>query len=209
MPDKARLLASSASSNANVRCQHRARALGDFSEVRYRCDSNIANCRDRRNDSRDPRFDTAGPSTRLTASAGAAEHHLCNYSIGIWAREGFWAKARINNGNRLLVSARESRNRPPTESSEAIRWPPVRILRSRSAAVSPQPTQPRAARALGAAYALTANVTSTSTVEFSGSSATPTAARAWIPASPNTSPRKLLAPLATRCWSVKSLADAT
>jgi hypothetical protein len=55
----------------------------------------------------------------------------------------------------------------------------------------------------------TTNVKSTSTVEFSGSSATPTAARACLPASPKTSTSRSLAPLATLCWSVKPSADAT
>jgi hypothetical protein len=53
------------------------------------------------------------------------------------------------------------------------------------------------------------NVTSTSTVEFNGNSATPTAARACSPASPKTSASRSLAPLATLCWSVKPSADAT
>jgi hypothetical protein len=55
----------------------------------------------------------------------------------------------------------------------------------------------------------TINVTSTSTVEFSGNSATPTAARACLPASPKTSTSKSLAPLATLCWSVNPSAEAT
>src|SRR5699024_8841609 len=47
-------------------------------------------------------------------------------------------------------------------------------------------------------------VTSTSTGEPSGRTATPTAERACLPASPKTSPRNSLAPLMTPGWPVKS-----
>jgi uncharacterized membrane protein len=51
---------------------------------------------------------------------------------------------------------------------------------------------------------VTLNTNSTSTAAPSGSALTPTAARAWRPASPNTIPSRSLAPLATLACSVKS-----
>src|SRR5690349_2974440 len=50
---------------------------------------------------------------------------------------------------------------------------------------------------------------STSTGASSGSTATPTALRAWTPLSPRTSPSSSLAPLITAGWPVKSVAEAT
>lgn len=55
----------------------------------------------------------------------------------------------------------------------------------------------------------TANVTSTSTVAPSGSSAVPIAARACLPDSPKISTSSSLAPLATLCWSLNPSCDAT
>ena len=42
-----------------------------------------------------------------------------------------------------------------------------------------------------------------------GSTATPTAARAWDPASPKTSPSRVLAPLITAGWAVNEGSEAT
>src|SRR5579863_5957058 len=50
---------------------------------------------------------------------------------------------------------------------------------------------------------------STSTATPSGSEGTPTAARAWRPASPNTSTNRSEAPLTTLGWSVKSADELT
>src|SRR5690606_17973550 len=52
-------------------------------------------------------------------------------------------------------------------------------------------------------------VNSTSTAAPRGSSATPTAARAWRPRSPRTSTRRSEAPLITFGWPVKPGAEAT
>src|SRR3546814_20200639 len=55
----------------------------------------------------------------------------------------------------------------------------------------------------------TATIASTSTAAFKGRQGTPTALRAWRPASPNTSTITSDAPLATFGWSVKDGAEAT
>ena len=65
------------------------------------------------------------------------------------------------------------------------------------------------AERIGRDQALIATIASTSTATPSGSTGTPTALRAWRPASPNTSCINSLAPLATLGWSVKSPAELT
>ena len=68
-----------------------------------------------------------------------------------------------------------------------------------------QPAMREARRARDRAdQARTATIASTSTATPSGSTGTPTALRAWRPASPNTSCISSEAPLATLGWSVKS-----
>jgi hypothetical protein len=58
-------------------------------------------------------------------------------------------------------------------------------------------------------YPDSSTMISTSTGAFMGSSATPTAVRAWSPFSPKSSPIKSEAPFITSGWSLKPAAEAT
>src|SRR5690606_11693159 len=58
------------------------------------------------------------------------------------------------------------------------------------------------AQAVGARDAESSTTSSSSTGASRGSTATPTAERAWLPASPKTSPSRVLAPLITAGWPV-------
>src|SRR5690606_2719838 len=126
------------------------------------------------------------------------------------------AATRGDGGRERESTGRDLRVRCPPR--HRTRGAPRRRLRS--SAQGPRPTAhglsrlcgPSACRGKGEGrtYASVSSTwISTSTGASSGSTATPTALRAWTPLSPRTSASSSLAPLMTPGWPVKSGAEAT